>query len=131
MSSIDANSDRGAGQVSGVVPRTQEPAILAFATQGVGGDDEARLRDLLHRLPVVWFPFERTNRKKSFFGILRNARERKYCLFVMEGTGAAGGVALILARWLYGTSYVVSSGDAIAPFLSSRWPAYKLLFRIY
>ena len=131
MSSMDAKADRGGSRTSGAVPRTQEPAILAFATQGVGGDDEARLRDLLHRLPVVWFPFERTNRKKSFFGILRIARERKYRLFVMEGTGAAGGVALILSRWLYGTPYVVSSGDAIAPFLSSRWPAYKLLFRIY
>jgi glycosyltransferase involved in cell wall biosynthesis len=40
----------------------------------------------------------------------------------MEGTGVAGGAAVIGARLLGGVSYVVSSGDAVAPFVGIAHP---------
>lgn len=49
----------------------------------------------------------------------------------MEGTGSAGGLAVILAKWLYGVPYIVSSGDAIAPFLAARWPVAKGIFSLF
>ena len=105
--------------------------ILAFATQGAGGNDEARVRELFSRLPTDIFPFDRNNRTSSALAILRAARRGEYGLFVMEGSGSAGGIALILARRLFGSSYLVSSGDAIAPFLTARWPMAKCLFELY
>jgi glycosyltransferase involved in cell wall biosynthesis len=36
----------------------------------------------------------------------------------MEGTGVAGGAVVIAARLLAGVPYVVSSGDAVAPFVA-------------
>ena len=105
--------------------------ILAFATQGAGGDDEARLRDLLSELPVELFPFQRSQKRGSALQVLQKLRSRRYELAVMEGTGVAGGLAVILAKWLYGTPYVVSSGDAVAPFLTSRWPLGKWVFTWY
>jgi glycosyltransferase involved in cell wall biosynthesis len=38
----------------------------------------------------------------------------------MEGTGVAGGAAVIALRLLRGVPYVVSTGDAVAPFLAAR-----------
>lgn len=105
--------------------------ILAFATQGAGGDDETRLRDLLSNLPVEVLSFQRQQKKASAFQVLRKAHSRQYSLVVMEGTGSAGGLAVILAKWLYGAQYIVSSGDAVAPFLTSRWPLGKWVFTLY
>jgi glycosyltransferase involved in cell wall biosynthesis len=45
----------------------------------------------------------------------------------MEGTGAGGGLALMLLRGLRGTRYVVSSGDAVGPYLAKMYPATKPL----
>jgi Glycosyl transferases group 1 len=112
-------------------PPAKGETILAFATQGREGDDEARLRELLQMLPVKFLPFERNRKRRCFFDILRKARKRSHRLFVMEGTGCAGGAALILSHWLYGAQYVFSSGDAIAPFLSAKYPLFKPLFRLY
>jgi glycosyltransferase involved in cell wall biosynthesis len=49
----------------------------------------------------------------------------------MEGTGSAGGLAIMLAKWIYGIPYIVSSGDAIAPFLGARWPVAKSVFALF
>jgi glycosyltransferase involved in cell wall biosynthesis len=105
--------------------------ILAFATQGAGGDDEARLRELLRELPVEVLAFQRRQRIASARQILKKARSHRYSLIVMEGTGSAGGLAVVLAKWLYGIPYIVSSGDAIAPFLAARWPLAKWVFVLF
>jgi glycosyltransferase involved in cell wall biosynthesis len=105
--------------------------ILAFATQGAGGDDEMRLRDLLGKLPAEIFSFQRRNKKESAFQLLKKARSHRYSLLVMEGTGSAGGLAVILAKWLFGIPYIVSSGDAVAPFLAARWPLAKWVFVLF
>jgi glycosyltransferase involved in cell wall biosynthesis len=50
---------------------------------------------------------------------------------VMEGTGIAGGAAVLIGRLLYGTRYVLSSGDAIAPFVRAQAPLAYPLFLFY
>ncbi len=37
----------------------------------------------------------------------------------------------MLGKWLYGARYIISSGDAVAPFLTSRWPLGKWIFTLY
>ncbi|HWE35323.1 MAG TPA: glycosyltransferase [Isosphaeraceae bacterium] len=96
--------------------------ILAFATQGSGGDDEARLRGLLAALPAEFFPFDRRAKKASLRALRAAIRRDRPDLVVMEGTGLAGGLAVLAGRLLHGVPYVVSSGDAVGPFLAARRP---------
>ncbi len=105
--------------------------ILATATQGAGGDDEARLRQLLEELSVDWFAFDRKSKRDSFFALLSRIRRTRPELVVMEGTGIAGGLALMLGRLLAGVPYVVSSGDAVGPFVASLRPMLGPLFGWY
>jgi glycosyltransferase involved in cell wall biosynthesis len=77
----------------------------------------------------VW-EFDRRRRLRSAAAVLRRA-SRAYDLVVVEGTGVAGGVALILARILRGAHYVVSTGDAVAPYVGSVAPLLRPLARIY
>jgi Glycosyl transferases group 1 len=117
-----------------IVPRIQAPErarVLAFATQGDGGGDEARLRDLLHNFEAEFLPISRNNRSGMLLAIIRGVRGGSRDLIVMEGTGVAGGLGVLLARWIYRVPFVLSSGDAVAPFLSARWPAFRLIFEAY
>ena len=63
--------------------------------------------------------------------LLREIRRRRPAVVVMEGTGVAGGVALLLARQLFGTRYVVSCGDAVAPFLAASRPWLRPIAYLY
>ena len=105
--------------------------VLGFATQGSHGTDESRLHDLFSELSVDIVPFRREKKWASCLEILKRCRKGEYDLLAMEGTGSLGGLAVILARCLWGTPYVVSSGDAIAPFLTMRWPLGWPIFQIY
>ena len=67
-------------------------------------------------------PFARDARVRSGVKLLVHLVRRRPDLVVMEGTGVAGGAALILARLLAGIRYVVSSGDAVAPFVAIAHP---------
>jgi hypothetical protein len=104
---------------------TTSKKILAFATQGTGGHDEARLRELLRNFPIDVFPFDRTNKKRAF-AALRKAIA-KHDLVIMEGTGIAGGMALLTA----GKPYIVSSGDAVGPFVGAKQPMLAPFFERY
>jgi glycosyltransferase involved in cell wall biosynthesis len=107
------------------------PSILCFATKGAGSNEEQRIRELLAPLePQVW-AFDRATKGRSGIRLLRALRATRPQVAVMEGTGIAGGLALMLARRLYGVPYVVSSGDAIAPFLAMRAPAIRPLAAAY
>ena len=94
-----------------------ERPILCFATQGRGHLDETRIVELLALLDSEVFPFERAHKARSALRLFRTARARRPPLIVMEGTGIAGGLALLAADALLGIPYVVSSGDAVGPYL--------------
>jgi hypothetical protein len=109
--------------------------ITAFATQGSCGaqvlDDELRLRTLLERFPARYLPFDRKKKLKSFLGVVKALARERPDLVVMEGTGIGGGAAVLAARALFRTRYVLSSGDAVAPFVRSAQPAAYPLFALY
>jgi hypothetical protein len=107
------------------------PRALALATKGAGSNDEDRLRRLLALLECEFFPFDPSRKRQTFFALLKRLRDRDGRIAVMEGTGVAGGLALILAAALWGRGYIVSSGDAVAPFLSALWPWGRPLFWLY
>ncbi|HEX5271939.1 MAG TPA: glycosyltransferase, partial [Gemmataceae bacterium] len=105
--------------------------LLVFSTLGSGSNEEARIRDLLRQFRPEVFPFDRTQKVRMFcrlFGAIRRARPD---LVVMEGTGVAGGACLILARVLLGCRYVVSSGDAVGPWVGGQVRALGPLFGLY
>jgi glycosyltransferase involved in cell wall biosynthesis len=109
----------------------RESKILAIATQGSGGSDEARMARLLERTKARFYPFDRSAKKRCFREILGSIKNDRPDLVVMEGTGTAGGVAIMLGKLLYGVPYVVSSGDAVGPFLASFHPLFKSVFNLY
>jgi hypothetical protein len=92
--------------------------ILAFATQGAGSSDEARIVELLVDHEVELYRFDREHKGANVLRLVRLIRLRRPALVVMEGTGMAGGLAVLLARLLLGVPFVVSSGDAVGPFLA-------------
>src|SRR5262249_8926413 len=78
-----------------------------------------------------FFPFHKASKRRSFFQLLKTIWRTRPGLVVMEGTGVAGGAALLLCRWLTGTRYVVSSGDAVGPFVAMHRPGLGPLFGLY
>ena len=105
--------------------------FLACATQGNGGDDETRLRDIVSAFRCTVAEFSKHDKRGSARKLLGQLKKRNFDLLVLEGTGIAGGIVAILGRRLYGMPYVVSSGDAVAPFLAARHPAAEPIFRRY
>lgn len=105
--------------------------ILVFATKGAGSNDETRILELLADHHVERYPFDRSRKGANILAILRRARASRASLIVMEGTGIAGGVAVLLARALLRIPFVVSSGDAVGPFLAGMRPALALPASIY
>ena len=92
--------------------------ILAFATQGAGHLDAQRLRELLEPLGAEELDFDRGHRLRAALGLWRAAGRVRPELIVMEGTGMAGGLCVLALRTLRGIHYVVSSGDAVGPYLA-------------
>jgi hypothetical protein len=97
------------------------PRVACFATQGSGSGDEQRIRALLEPLAPTVLPFDRGAKGTSALRTSVRLIRQRPDIVVMEGTGIAGGLAVLAAR-LAGVRYVVSSGDAVAPYLSSFRP---------
>jgi hypothetical protein len=108
-----------------------QPRVACFATQGTGSNDEARLTYLTRELDAELLPFERGSKLRSMAGLVRRLARSRPDVVVMEGTGFGGGLALILARSLFGVRYVVSSGDAVTPFVGSVAPALRPVAALY
>jgi hypothetical protein len=102
-----------------VGPLDERP-IVCFATQGSGHLDEQRILELLRPLAPGVVPFAREHKARSALALFRAARAQRPALIVMEGTGIAGGLAVLAAKTLLGVPYVVSSGDAVGPYLGLR-----------
>ncbi|MBV9818430.1 MAG: glycosyltransferase [Solirubrobacterales bacterium] len=102
------------------------PRVAYVATQGDGSSDEARIATLLAPLHPTRLPFDRAGGKaRAGVQLFRRLLRERPDVVVMEGTGIAGGAAVIAARALAGQAYVVSSGDAVGPYLAlqRRWLA--------
>ena len=91
--------------------------MVCFATQGHGHIEGERVRVLLESLAPVEFPFDRAHKLRSAIGLFKQVRARKPDLVVMEGTGTAGGLTLLLVKALLGVPFVFCSGDAVGPYL--------------
>jgi glycosyltransferase involved in cell wall biosynthesis len=101
--------------------RPDLPRVACFATQGTGSGDESRIRALLEPLAPTVLEFDRGAKGPSALRTAARLIRERPDVVVMEGTGIAGGLAVLAAR-LAGVRYVVSSGDAVAPYLSSFRP---------
>src|SRR5438105_3056475 len=105
--------------------------IMAVVTQGTGSNDEARLRALLENFSADFFPFDHQAKWRSFFKLWQVLYRQRPDLVVLEGTGIAGGFAIILGRLLSSVPYVVSSGDAVGPFVANHYTTLSGLFALY
>jgi glycosyltransferase involved in cell wall biosynthesis len=94
--------------------------IACFATQGSGHRDEDRIRTLLREFDLTALAFDRSRKAVEVARLVLGVRRAGPDLVAMEGTGVAGGLAVLLTRSLLGIPFVVSTGDAIAPFLRRR-----------
>lgn len=105
--------------------------IVCLATQGSGHDDERRLLALVRPLDATLVPFDRRRRLRSAASVFRRLAADRPELVVVEGTGVAGVVPVMAARVAFGTRYVVSSGDAVTPFIAARHPSLRPLAGLY
>lgn len=106
--------------------------IAWFATKGSGTNEARRIEYLLSDCqPRMELPFDKSDKRGSLFRLWKAIRTSSPSLLVMEGTGLAGGLACLGARLLHGIPYIVSSGDAVGPFIRGRHPAIGFLFEIY
>ena len=112
-------------------PQVPRQRILALATQGAGGDDEARLLRLFANFSPEVFPFDRASKWRSLRKLVKRIFRQRPDLVFMEGTGLVGGLGLLLSRWLAGIPFVVSSGDAVGPFVAGQRPLLGPLFGLY
>jgi glycosyltransferase involved in cell wall biosynthesis len=105
--------------------------LICFATQGQAHIEGERIAVLLEALDPEQFAFDRAHKLGSAIGLARTLLARRPDLVVMEGTGTAGGLVLLLMRKLAGVPYVVSSGDAVGPFLGLHSRALGALGAVY
>ena len=105
--------------------------IACFATQGSGSRDELRIAQLLQPLSPHVVPFDPGKRVSGAISLVRRLRALRPDAVVMEGTGVAGGVAVMTLQSSVGVPYVVSSGDAVAPFLANVSPALGVAGGLY
>jgi Glycosyl transferases group 1 len=112
-------------------PACPSARVLAFSTLGHGSNDEARIRDLLRDVRPELFPFDHAHKFRMFRRLLLEMCRIRPDLVVMEGTGLAGGAALILARAVFGQRYLVSSGDAVGPWVGTRSRLLGPVFGLY
>jgi hypothetical protein len=105
--------------------------VVCLAGKGHGSNEESRIVQLLQAHRPEIFPFDRARKARSALELLRMLRRSPPSLVVLEGTGLAPGLALIAARLLLGVPFVVSSGDAVGPFLRRTRPWVGPLGTLY
>ena len=105
--------------------------VACFATQGQGSLDELRIRSLLADFDPEILAFDRSAKTRSMLRLVSILWQRRPAVVVMEGTGVAGGLALIVLPKRLGIRYVVSSGDAVGPYLAKRNRALGLVGGLY
>jgi len=119
------------GSRTAELPRCRSPRIACFSTQGTGHSDEARILELLGPVAPELLPFDRAGKARSAARLALRLLRRRPDLVVMEGTGVGGGLAVLAARFLGGVPYVVSSGDAVGPYIGLRHRRLAPLAALY
>jgi len=111
---------------------SKSTSLLAISTLGSKSNEESRILALLSKIPqVVAFPFDRTLKIRMIWKLLAHIKRNRPQLVVMEGTGFAGGFSLLVARLFLGQRYVVSSGDAVGPWVATKSRLLAPLFGLY
>jgi len=105
--------------------------IAWFATKGSGTNEAKRMETLLRHVGATELPFDKANKKQSLIELWKRVRQNPPELLVMEGTGIAGGLICLAARVLLKVPYVVSSGDAVGPFIRAHNRVAGVFFEIY
>jgi Glycosyl transferases group 1 len=105
--------------------------IVCFATQGTGHHEETRILELLADFEPTVLPFDRSAKPATGRALFRELRRLRPDLVVMEGTGLAGGLAVMAARLADGTPYLVSSGDAVGPYVGMSRPEFAVPAHAY
>jgi glycosyltransferase involved in cell wall biosynthesis len=113
------------------MPADANDLVICFATQGSGHGEERRIVELLAPLEPTLFSFDRGSKPKTALRLLAQLRRARPAVVVMEGTGLGGGLTLLIARRWLGIPYVVSSGDAVGPFIAAAHPRLRRLANLY
>jgi len=100
--------------------RHQTRRVALIATQGLHHADAERARALLEGFAVEPLAFERSARGGSALILARRLWATDAEVVVIEGTGSVACMVTALVCRLRGLPFVVSSGDAVSAFLSSR-----------
>jgi glycosyltransferase involved in cell wall biosynthesis len=105
-------------------------SVLVFSTKGSGSNEETRIVELLSAFKPSVGPFDRTSKFRSMQTLIRQVIVNKPRLVVMEGTGVAGGMVCLIAR-MARLRYVISSGDAVGPWVGTKSAIAAPFFAIY
>ena len=110
--------------------------LVGLASQGRDSYDHERLQALLRTIPYedISIPSRERRRKVvAFINIFREIRRTEPRGLFLEGTGIAEGSAVLAAHYCFGLPFVVSTGDAVAPWVRAHlkyiWPVFWLYER--
>lgn len=92
--------------------------VVCLATQGERSSDAERIVRLLGPLGAELWSFDRDRKPAALRKIVARLREERPDAVVLEGTGLAGGLAVMAAARQ--VPYFVSTGDAVGPFIALR-----------
>lgn len=108
-----------------------DASIAVLSTLGSGSHEEDRIISLTAELsPTVW-PFDRASKRRCALVLLRRLRRERPDLVVIEGTSIAAGAVVLAGRLVFGVPYVVSSGDAVGPFIRLIAPRLGFAGHVY
>ena len=106
-------------------------SIAIFSTLGSGSRDEARIVSLTADLNRAIWPFDHAHKRRSAIRLVQRLRRERPDVVVMEDTSIAGGAVVLLGRFVFRVPYVVSSGDAVGPFIKLLAPKLGLFGSLY
>jgi glycosyltransferase involved in cell wall biosynthesis len=105
--------------------------LAVFSTLGSGSHEEDRIVSLTAEFKRTVWPFDRANKCRCALALLRRLRRERPDLVVVEGTSIAAGAVVLVGRFAFAVPYVVSSGDAVGPFIRLIAPKLGIAGHLY